>query len=92
MSPIIQFQRAIEDKQGLIRGLKSKSERLGDNITYTRDVDDFFEKNKQLLILSKDSTKEMSCKKVQSIVFEFCPKNLTNFVNCEFDKIGLSKT
>ena len=56
MSPIIQFQRAIEDKQGLIRGLKSKSERLGDNITYTRDVDDFFENNKQLLILSKDST------------------------------------
>ena len=44
------------------------------------------------IILSKDSTKELSCKKVQSIVFEFSPKNLINFENCEFDKIGLSKT
>ena len=44
------------------------------------------------IILSKVSTKELSCKKVQSIFFEFCPKNLINFENCEFDKIGLSKT
>ena len=33
-----------------------------------------------------------SCTKVQSIVFEFFPKKLVNFSNCEFDKTGLFNT
>jgi DNA modification methylase len=56
MSPLVQFERAIEEKQGLLKGLENKNLRMGNNITYTRNVDDFFNNNKQLLILNKDST------------------------------------
>ena len=56
LNPILQFERAVEGTQGLIKILKNKTERLGDNISYTFDPNDFFENKKQLLILTNDCT------------------------------------
>ena len=70
MSPLVQFKRAIEEKQGLLKGLEDKNLRMGDNISYTRDVDDFFNNNKQLLILKKNS----------ALLDQILPENSVDFI------------
>ena len=70
LSPILQFERAVEEKQGLLKMLKSKNERIGNNISFTYDADDFFENNKQLLILTKDTT----------TLDNFLPQNKVDFI------------